>query len=272
MANTQIMGVLNITPDSFHRKHPDTTDAIAAAKKMLDAGVALIDIGAESTNPWSNPITPHEEWNRLEPVLSELIDYAEKISVDTYHPETAQKALELTNGKCVINDITGSCSAEMIAALKPFVPHVRYIIGHIPKPTVAESHKNADFDSLPDLLKFHESKTKLLLDAGLKDENIWWDPCIGFGKKLLFNIELLSYAAHVPKDRTVVIGYSGKRFLGLNWKTGEQLPDYDTIRKGIKRNLEAAKIVIDCIQENQTVYLRIHDNMVAQHLELITTS
>lgn len=268
MTNIKIVGVLNITPDSFHRKHPHTSAALEAAQKMLDAGVALIDIGAESTNPWSSPISPQEEWSRLEPVLSELLDFSDKISVDTYHPETAQKALELTSGKCVINDITGSCSPEMISVLKQFAPTVRYIIGHIPHATVAESHKNADFDSLHDLLKFHEDKTKLLLRAGLKDENIWWDPCIGFGKKPLFNVELLRYAAAVPAGRTVMIGYSGKRFLGLDWTSGEQLENYDAIRKGIDKNLEAAEIVIDSAQPNQTIYIRVHDDMVIDHLKL----
>lgn len=269
MVNIKIAGVLNITPDSFHRKHPDTSAALQAAKTMLDTGVAFIDVGAESTNPWSSPITPREEWSRLEPVLSELAkEHPDKISVDTYHPETAQKALELTSGQAIINDITGLSNPAIIEVLAKFAPNVRCIIGHIPKPTVEQSHKNADFDSLPELIKFHEAKTKLLLEAGLRDENIWWDPCIGFGKKPLFNVELLRYAANVPVNRTVMIGYSGKRFLGLDWKTGEPLENYDEVRKGVDKNLEAAEIVIDSAQQNQTVYIRIHDNMIHEHLQL----
>lgn len=245
---TQIIGILNITPDSFSDGglYDDFDDAIARAEKMFADGAAFVDIGAESTRPGAQQLTPAEEWHRLSPILSYLLKkYPGKISVDTYHPETAAMALGL--GDVIINDVTGMNNPGMIEAITSH--KARCIISHLPGADIQKAHKEAPVSAVGQVKNDLLAKAALLESKGVPRKNIWLDPGIGFGKTMELNKQLLGFAKELAGYK-VVIGYSRKRFLGDE-------------RMELAPNLEAGKLVI----ASGADYIRVHD--VSGHQQLL---
>ncbi len=178
---TQIVGILNITPDSFSDggQFIDPKLALAQANKMFDDGAALVDVGAESTRPGATPLTSAQEWQRLEPVLSELLaKYPGKVSLDTYHPDTAERALAI--GDVIINDVTGMNNPAMIEVVARH--KARCIISHLPGVDVQVAHQQKPVESLQDIKVDLLKKVALLGDKGISSDKIIIDPGIGFGK------------------------------------------------------------------------------------------
>lgn len=244
---TQLVGILNLTPDSFSDgdlfTNPET--AIRHADNLFECGASLIDVGAESTRPGATPLTSAQEWQRLEPVLPTLLQkYPNKISLDTYHAETANHALEL--GNVIINDITGLNSPAMTNLV--LSRGCQIVISHAPnvKPILIHQYAIDDINAVTQELL---GKAHTLEACGVSRANIILDPGIGFGKTMRLNKQLLSFARNVP-SYNVMIGYSRKRFLGPN-------------RMQLTPNLNAAKTAIDAGAR----YLRIHD--VAGHAHLV---
>ena len=237
---THLVGILNLTPDSFSDggQFFDPEKAIKRAGELFGDGAAIVDIGAESTRPTAIPLTSDEEWQRLEHVLPALLNqYPGKISLDSYHPETIEKALAL--GPIIVNDVTGLTNPTMVELLIKNQPRV--IISHLPGNDIQAAHHGKLIDDA-DLVKNELlQKAAMLIAAGYETSHIILDPGIGFGKTSRLNRELLSFAQLVP-DYAVMIGYSRKRFLGEN-------------RMELAPNIEAGKIA----RESGTVYLRVHD-------------
>lgn len=246
----KLVGVLNITPDSFSDggQFVDPAKALAHAEKLFDDGASLLDVGAESTRPNAQPLTPHGEWKRLEPVLPQLLRrYPGKISLDTYHPETAELALQL--GDVIINDVTGMQNPRMVEVV---VRHkARCIVSYLPESDVQRAHSNAVVDDVQQVVDWLHAKAESLIAAGLPKEKIILDPGIGFGKTPALNAALLCVAKYIP-DFPVMIGYSRKRFLGEH-------------RMELEPNLNAGRIAAKC----GATYLRVHD--VAGHKQLISS-
>lgn len=244
---TQLVGVLNITPDSFSDggQFDAPAKALAQADKLFAGGADLVDVGAESTNPRSKPLSASEEWRRLEPVLIELLrKYPGRVSVDTYHAETAERALAL--GEVIINDITGlsdPAMADVIAKHK-----ARCIISHLPHSDIQTAH-GYEVSSIEEVARFVREKAGLLEAKGLPRNKIILDPGIGFGKTQELNEKLLRFA-EVVTEYPVMIGYSRKRFLGEH-------------RMELETNLAAAKIAV----ASGAAYIRVHD--VAGHRQLV---
>lgn len=244
---TRLVGILNVTPDSFSDGGqffaPDA--AIAHAEELFAQGAGMVDIGAESTRPGARPLTDDEEWERLEPVLSALIPrYPGRLSIDSYHPGTIKRALEL--GDIVVNDITGlqnPAMFELVARHKP-----RVIISHLPATDAQTAHQQEPIASAKRVRDDLQRVADQLETAGVPRDRIILDPGIGFGKTMELNWELLKFAELMP-DYAVMIGHSRKRFLGEH-------------RMEIAPNLEAARIAID----HGAAYLRVHD--VAAHATL----
>lgn len=250
--SVELVGILNVTPDSFSDggKYFDPKNAIAQARQLFADGAALIDVGAESTNPWSKPLSPTEEWQRLEHVLTVLVkEFPGKISVDTYHSQTARKALELEVS--IINDVTMFRDPAMVNLAAKYGGKARYIVSHLsPKAkTIADAHKNMPTTTVQEVEDELLAKYKELVGRGVPAQNIILDPGIGFGKTPQLNPQLLEFARYVP-GHSVMIGYSRKRFLGEH-------------RMDIEPNLEAAKTAIAAGAK----YLRVHD--VASHKKLL---
>lgn len=246
---TQLVGILNITPDSFSDggTYADPSVALAHADQLFSQGATIIDVGAESTRPGAMPLTPTQEWERLEPVLGTLLArYPGRISLDTYHPETADRALVLDRS-VIINDITGLNNPAMLAVIAKH--QARCIVSHLPAVTPQAAHAQAPLDDINvvrnDLLR----KLALLGDHGIPAADVILDPGIGFGKTPELNKKLLEFAKYVP-GHNVMIGYSRKRFLGED-------------RMALAPNLAAGRIAVAAGAE----YLRVHD--VAGHNELI---
>ncbi len=244
----KLVGILNVTPDSFSdgNLYLDISDAIAHAKKLFQEGASLVDVGAESTRPGATVLRWQEEWKRLEPILRALTKaYPEKISVDTYHPETAIKALKL--GRVIINDVTGLNNTKMIKVILDNKPSV--IISHLKGVDIQKAHNSRLIDDIEEVKSDLLEKVELLEASGIKRDKIIIDPGIGFGKTSELNNKLLRFAEYVPGQR-VMIGYSRKRFLGPN-------------RMSIEANISAGKIAAASGAE----FIRVHD--VAGHRGLL---
>lgn len=250
MRTVQLVGILNVTPDSFSDGDPLLTPAkvIERAEALFAEGASIVDVGAEATNPYVKPLTSPEEWQRLEPILGPLLKkYPGKVSLDTYHAETAAKALEL--GPLILNDVTTFRDQNMVTLAAKY--NVRCIVSHLPfsAKTIGDAHTHAIMNDV------HKVKAELLqrrgemVDAGIKSENIILDPGIGFGKSMELNKRLLGFAKEVP-GLPVLIGHSRKRFLGKD-------------RFSIEPNLAAARVAVD----SGALYLRVHE--VAPYLHLL---
>ncbi len=253
----QLIGILNVTPDSFSDGGQFFTpdNALKQAKKLLADGVALIDAGAQATNPFVQQITADEEWARLAQVLPQLIqEFPGRISLDTFVPTIADKALAL--GPVIINDIMTFRNPELTKVAATY--QATCIVSHLALAATSaqDAHKNYQIDSAQQVLDELMQQRQKLLDAGLKPEYIWLDPGIGFGKTMRLNWELLEFAKLVPQDQTMVIGFSRKRFLATDSQTGEPVEGADKLDSA--RNFEAAKIVAESAANHQ-VYIRVHE-------------
>lgn len=236
----ELVGILNVTPDSFSDggAYFSPEDAIMHGKELFADGAALVDVGAESTRPGAIPLSPDEEWRRLEPVLRTLIPaFPGQISLDSYHPETVRRAWAI--GPVVINDVTGMNNPAMVDAVAGLRPTV--IISHLPGTDIQAAHRDMPVRDVKTVKNELLGRAARLMQRGLRREQIILDPGIGFGKQPEVNPQLLRFAELVP-DFAVMIGYSRKRFLG------EQ-------RKDLEPNLAAGQIAIT----HGARYLRVHD-------------
>lgn len=250
MNGVELVGILNITPDSFSdggRYRPE--DAEDRAYELSQQGANYIDVGAESTRPGAEPLSADEEWRRLSPFLPQLIlDYPGRISVDTYHPQTVRR-LGSTSRKFILNDVTTLNNLEMVEVTAEF--GLRCIVSHLPqssKQDIQAAHEQKPVSTIEQVTNELLAKRSQLISTGITHEQIILDPGIGFGKTMELNRQLLEFARFVP-DSEVMIGYSRKRFLGKD-------------RMDIEPNLEAGKIAIAAGAK----YLRVHD--VAGHVPL----
>ena len=242
-----LVGILNLTPDSFSDggQFNRVAAAIDHAAQMIADGAALIDVGAESTRPNAATLSVREEWARLEAVLSVLLNkYPGKISLDTYHPLTVQRAFEL--GPVIVNDVTGMNNPAMVETVLEL--KARCIISHLPGVTIQVAHKLAPVKSVTEVKQDLLARKKALVEKGLPASKIILDPGIGFGKSQELNTQLLSFAEEA-RDHEVMIGYSRKRFLGEH-------------RLEIATNLQAGRVAVAAGAK----YLRVHD--VAGHRQL----
>jgi dihydropteroate synthase len=219
---THVMGVLNVTPDSFSDGGEATTvkAAVEKALKMVHEGADIIDIGGESTRPGAKPVDAKEELKRVLPVLKELKKELERqkldrvwISVDTYKAEVARATLG--EGADIINDISGFTFDEKLPDVI-----VEYgapvVINHI-KGTPQTWRKNPPTygDVISEILSFWDERIKLLLERGYEDPTrIVLDPGIGFGKLPEHNIEILKRFGELRSvGRPLLIGVSRKSFI-----------------------------------------------------------
>lgn len=243
----QLVGILNVTPDSFSDggQFLDPKKAVAHAVQLFADGASIVDLGAESTRPNAKQISDDEEWRRLEPVLRELIPrYPGKISLDSHRPANVRRALAI--GSVIVNDITGMHNPEMVRLVLELKPKV--IIMQMPGTDAQQAHRNPTMTTPEQVRKDLLAQADKLEAGGLPRDHITLDPGIGFGKTMELNRELLKFAKLVP-EYPVMIGYSRKRFLGDG-------------RMELAPNIEAGKIAI----ANGAAYLRVHDVVGHRHL------
>lgn len=217
-----LMGIVNVTPDSFSdggRFHT-TERAVSHARELERQGALILDIGGESTRPGAAEVSVEEELDRVLPVVRELRPCTGAvISVDTRHAAVAAAVLEA--GADVINDISGlqeEGMAELCAEARCGVV-VMHMQGR------PETMQNAPLyeDVVREVRDYFEERYDFLLGRGLAPEQICWDPGIGFGKTLEHNLALLSHMGRLQvAGRPVLLGLSRKRMLGAILGDAEQ--------------------------------------------------
>lgn len=212
---THIMGILNITPDSFSDggKFFQPERAIERAIQMVEEGADIIDIGAESTRPGSEPIAIDEELRRLMPVVEGLVTKINiPISIDTYKSVVAEAAIKA--GAHIINDISGlRFDSQMKAVIARY--QVPVIIMHI-KGEPKNMQQNPYYDDLiGEIYNFLNESIQIAETAGVSREKIIIDPGIGFGKRLADNFEILRRLSEFRRlNCPILIGPSRKSFIG----------------------------------------------------------
>ncbi len=208
-----IMGILNVTPDSFSGDGVlDVKDALARVESMVKAGADIVDIGAESSRPGAKKISAKEEILRLRPVLEAIRKEFPKlpISVDTYKVETASVACDL--GCDIINDITGLRSPKMRRLVKE--TGVGAVVMHI-KGTPQNMQDNPiEKGAVGVVYKFFRKRISLCIKEGIEEERLIIDPGIGFGKTWQENYELIKFTPLFASIRPILIGASRKSLIG----------------------------------------------------------
>ncbi|HHU85067.1 MAG TPA: dihydropteroate synthase [Clostridiales bacterium] len=212
---TYIMGILNITPDSFSDggRYFDLDLAIKHIDEMINDGVDIIDIGAMSTRPNSKRIDEDEEISRLVPVFEYLREksYFEKypISVDTFNVKTARVSLEY--GAAIINDVSGEINNDMLNLIREY--NAGYIFMHARG--LAENIPDYPLGVVADVDKFFEQAISAADNVGLKRTQICLDPGLGFGKNTAENMQVLNAGKQLKReDIAYLVALSRKRFIG----------------------------------------------------------
>jgi dihydropteroate synthase len=207
-----VMGVLNVTPDSFSDggQFSSPADAIAHGRRLFEEGAAVVDVGGESTRPGAEPVTPSEELARVEAVLEGLRGLP--LSIDTSKAEVASRALEL--GAELVNDVTALRGDEQLAGVVG--AHGAYVcLMHMRgEPRTMQADPRYD-DVVGDVLAFLEERLAFAVDQGIPEELVCLDPGIGFGKTPDQNLELVRRLDELlVLGRPLVVGLSRKSTLG----------------------------------------------------------
>ena len=205
---TLIMGILNGTPDSFSDggRYNTSDTAVAHAREMIAQGADIIDVGVESTRPGHTQISVVDEIERMKEILLPVLKISTvPVSVDTYRAETADFAL--SHGAHILNDIWGLKYDKDMAAVaaKHDVPVI-----------IMHNQNGTDYDDIIDDMKaFFFSSVDLALKEGVKPQNIWLDPGIGFGKDYAQNVEVIQRLGEITVyEYPVLLAPSRKRFIG----------------------------------------------------------
>lgn len=239
---TLVMGILNVTPDSFSDggQFNSSNTALNHAISMVKAGADIIDVGGESTRPGSDPVDAKEEIKRVVPVIQELKRFINKpISIDTYKASVARAALEV--GANIVNDVWGLQKEPEIAnVIKEY--EVPVIIMH--------NQENTDYDKdiILSMIDFFEKSLDIAMKAGISKEKIILDPGIGFGKTVEQNLEVMKrlHELHVL-GYPILLGISRKSIIG---KTLD-LPSHDRMEGTIALNAIGIQQGVEII--------RVHD-------------
>lgn len=250
-----IMGILNVTPDSFSDggHFLDTTHAIEQALRMLADGAGIIDIGGESTRPGAPPVSADEQLRRVLPVIQGILAQQDAvISIDTTSSRVAEQALAA--GACIINDVSGLMRDPAMPAIAR-TTKAGIVVMHM-QGTPQNMQQNPQYkDCVTEIRAWLQARVKDLTRAGMAHENMVIDPGIGFGKKLCHNLDILHHLAHFTAvGLPVLVGASRKRFIGALGHAAapaERLP--------------GSLATLACAVMNGAAILRVHD--VAESLQ-----
>jgi dihydropteroate synthase len=215
---TALVGILNLTPDSFSQD-----GVLGAAKQveahlrqLMDEGVDIIDVGAESTRPGATPLTPEEEWARLQDFLRDIIAHThaagKQVSLDTRHWQSAEKGLAL--GVDWINDVSGLRDAQMRRVLAEHGASRIVLMHALSIPADPQLYLPEDADVMALLAQDAQEALARAEASGIRRERIIYDPGVGFGKTVRQNFTILTYAFRLRElGIPLLIGHSRKRFM-----------------------------------------------------------
>ena len=253
-----VMGVVNVTPDSFSDGGVNfrAEDAVVSAHRMIEEGAAIVDIGGESTRPGSDAVPVDEELRRVIPVLEQLDGIP--VSIDTAKAEVARRAIEL--GAELVNDVTALRGdpglAEVVASSGAYL-----CLMHMQGEPRTMQDSPAYDDVAAEVASFLEQRLAFAVGAGIPEERICLDPGFGFGKTVEQNFELLGRLGEVVAlGRPVLVGLSRKRSLG------RILGDPDATTGPLSASLAAA---VEAYDRGAAIF-RVHD--VREHVEALTVA
>ena len=254
-----VMGVVNVTPDSFSDGglHLRADDAVAAARRMIAEGAAIVDVGGESTRPGSEGVSVDDELRRVVPVL-EAIAPELPVSIDTAKAEVARRALEL--GAELVNDVTGLRGDPELAGVVAGSGAYLCLMHMQGEPRTMQVDP-AYGDVAGEVAAFLEERLAFAVEAGIAEERICLDPGIGFGKTAAQNLELVRRLDVLTAlGRPVVVGFSRKSTLG------RVLGDPDARTGSTAASVGAA---VAAFERGATI-LRVHD--VREHVEALAVA
>jgi dihydropteroate synthase len=243
-----VMGVVNVTPDSFSDggDHADTENAIAHSFRLAADGADILDIGGESTRPGAAPVSIDEELSRILPVIEALADAGLTVSVDTRHAAVMTAALSA--GASIVNDVTaltGDADSMGVVAEKD----VPVILMHMQGEPGTMQDNPSYADAAMDVRQYLSARIDACVAAGIDKERIAIDPGIGFGKTLEHNLDILGRLHLLSElDCPVVLGVSRKSFIG-------KITDVKDPKQRLGGSLAAALAGID----QGANILRVHD-------------
>lgn len=222
---TRVMGVLNVTPDSFSDggQFYESDAAVRRGLEMVEQGADLLDVGGESTRPRSDPVSAEEEWRRVGRVIETLSRQVDvPLSIDTMKPEIAEKAVRA--GAAIVNDVSGMRDPAMVrfVASAKVGAVAMHMLGN---PKTMQEHPHY-VDVVREVKAFLAERIAALLAAGVPSEAVAIDPGVGFGKSLGHNLALLRGLDQLAAlGHPVVVGVSRKSFIGKldAGKPGERL-------------------------------------------------
>jgi len=242
-----VMGILNVTPDSFSDGglHASLAAAVARAEEMIEQGADIIDVGGESSRPGAEPLPLEQELERVMPVLAALKDCGKPLSVDTYKPAVMREAIAA--GADMVNDITGFRDAQAIAAVKD--SNCALCIMHMQNDPQTMQLKPEYLDVVNEVGDFLLERATALKTAGIDANRLCVDPGFGFGKTLEHNLDLLRNLSALRKRLRLPIlaGVSRKGMIGA--LTGRELDQ--RVAGSVSAALAAAV--------NGARILRVHD-------------
>ncbi|HEX4844486.1 MAG TPA: dihydropteroate synthase [Limnobacter sp.] len=262
-----VMGIVNVTPDSFSDggDHARAAQAIAHAERLVGEGADILDLGAESTRPGAEGVSAEEEWSRLQPVLQELVRWHVPLSVDTLKPAVMQLALDA--GADILNDVNGfrapavngtPSALEILAASPTAGAVVMHMQG---EPRSMQNNPNY-VDVCAEVLGFLQERLAVLGTAGVAAQRVLVDPGFGFGKTLAHNVSLMrSIPRQAELGAGVLIGVSRKRMIGE--LTGRQNPK-ERLGGSVAAALYAARA--------GAAVVRVHDVMATRDALVVQTA
>lgn len=248
-SKTLIMGILNVTPDSFYDggKYNTIKQALIHTEQMISEGADIIDVGGESTRPGSNSVSQKEELRRVIPIIDAINkNFVIPVSIDTTKSMVARQALD--SGATIVNDISG---LRFDPALADIVSkyEAQIILCHTSSRPVDMQKKTLYENIVEDIYNYLENSIKISGDCGILSDNISIDPGFGFGKTANHNLLLLKSLSKFKKlDKKVVVGTSMKSFIG-------KILQSDDIEQRILGTF--ATIVISIL--NGADIVRVHD-------------
>jgi dihydropteroate synthase len=261
----KLVGILNVTPDSFSDggKFSNLSSAINQTTLLIKDGADIIDVGAESTRPGAIRVNEEEEWNRLKGILPSIINISHnnniQVSLDSRHHSVVAKALEL--GIDIINDVTGFEDDNM-AKLAAKSNKKIVVMHNLGAPAKKSEVIDENLDEIRVIKEWAKDKINYLRKLGVKRENIIFDPCIGFGKNSKQSINILgNIRAFDDLEVEIYIGHSRKGFL-------KEFPFANDVNKEDK-DLQTLIISRDLVKLGVS-YLRVHN--VSIHAQIKTAT
>ncbi len=260
---TLVMGVLNVTPDSFSDggKFFEPEVAIDHGVEMAEQGADMIDVGGESTRPYSDPVPPEEELKRVRPVVEELLQRIDvPISIDTRRPNVAREMVEL--GAQMVNDVSGLRDEEMISTVADL--NVPVVIMHMLGTPRTMQEKPEYKDVMGEICAYLRGQVENAVSGGIRRENIIVDPGIGFGKTVEHNLEIIRRLGELRSlGLPVLIGTSRKSFIGKILNADETQRTEGSLAAMVSSLLNGANIVRVHDVHQSVKAVRVMDSVIS---------